>query len=221
MEGDKLVAVLKRNSILIVALGIVLIAALVGLFVVLGLMEERFSANRTVEHQEVPVEHVDVTYSFEPEDTNKLVGFAKDVFIGRVVEEVGAEGQPTANPGFTFPQTQFSVEVRDNIKGNLTGKATVNQEGGYVTFTPDGAKEPVRELLLIEGAPLLKPGEEYVFSTTYTADRGWHNIATQPYGARLVGDEPQRKELKDKFEKAKREQVDPRNEDPSDQPSAQ
>ena len=69
---------------------------------------------------------VEVDYAFNVEDEKKLVGFATDVFFGRVVEQVGSEGIPTSVPGATVKQTQFSVAVGVSIKGMLLGTVTVN-----------------------------------------------------------------------------------------------
>jgi len=57
-------------------------------------------------------------------DNSKLVGFADNVFIGKVIAQTGNETDD-------FPQTQFSVKVLENIKGNLDGTVTVNQIGSY------------------------------------------------------------------------------------------
>ena len=64
-----------------------------------------------------------------------------------------------------MPQTQFSVEPLENIKGDLTEPITVNQQGG--TLKQDGKSKKV----LIEGDPLLKPGKEYMFVTRYEGEQ--------------------------------------------------
>src|SRR3712207_1408551 len=76
------------------------------------------------------VVNVEVDYAFEPTDERQLVGFATNVFVGRVAGKVGAEGAPLSGPGDqVMPRTQFAVAVLENIKGDLTGKVTVSQTG--------------------------------------------------------------------------------------------
>jgi hypothetical protein len=42
--------------------------------------------------------NVKVDYAFEPTDERQLVGFATNVFVGRVIGKVGAEGAPLSGP---------------------------------------------------------------------------------------------------------------------------
>ena len=147
----------------------------------------------------VEIANVEVDYAFDPKDERKLVGFADNVFFGRVVQRVGTEGLPTSKPGETIKQTQFSVEVGENVKGQLAGTVTVNQEGGR--------DEQAGALELVEGDPLLTPGQEYLFVTRYDEGNDWHTIAAQPYGDVKVKDGADKKALKDKFEKAKKEEI--------------
>ena len=145
----------------------------------------------------------EVDYAFDVRDERKLVGFSTNVFFGRVLDRSGSEGIPTSVPGETVKQTQFSVEVGENIKGELSGTVTVNQDGGAA----DDGHADHEHLELVEGDPLLVPGQEYLFATRYDAQKGWHTIAAQPYGDIKVKDKTNKKALKDKFEKAKKEEV--------------
>jgi hypothetical protein len=64
------------------------------------------------------VVNVEVDYAIEPTDERQLVGSATNVFVGRVIGRVGAEGAPLSGPGDrVVPRTQFSVVVLENIKG--------------------------------------------------------------------------------------------------------
>lgn len=154
------------------------------------------------ETQEAGRSVIEPFYAFEAADDRELVGFATNVFTGRVVEENGSEGTPLSGPdGKVLPQTQFSVEVLDNVKGDLTGTVTVNQTGGY-------DEEEGHELLVKDDA-LLEPGREYLFSTSYDEETGRYTIVAQPFGAVLIGDEEERTGTKERFEKATAEQVLP------------
>lgn len=98
-------------------------------------------------------------YAFDAKGKRKLVGYATNVFVGRVAEEVGSEGAPLSGPREkVLPRTQFSIEVSRNIKGGTGETVTVSQAGGY--------DEEGREAQ-VEGDGPLKPGQEYLFSTSY------------------------------------------------------
>jgi len=63
-------------------------------------------------------------YAFEPTDERQLVGFATNVFVGRVVGKVGAEGAHVFGPqDAVIPRTQFSVAVLENIKGTSAARS--------------------------------------------------------------------------------------------------
>jgi len=98
-------------------------------------------------------------YTFDAKDKRKLVGYATNVIVERVAEEVGSEGAPLSGPGEkVLPRTQFSIEVSRNIKGGTGETVTVSQAGGY--------DEEGREAQ-VEGDAPLQPGQEYLFSTSY------------------------------------------------------
>lgn len=150
---------------------------------------------------------VEVSYGFDAKDKEKLVGFAENVFTGRVVEQVGSEEMPdpeVEGPG--IPQTQYSVEPLENIKGDLKDEITVNQQGGSIKQNGKSKK------VLIEGDPLLEPGKRYMFVTRYEEDKDWYTIAAQPYGDIKVEDKEKRKKTKEEFDKAKKNQKDPSKE---------
>ena len=146
------------------------------------------------------VVNVQVDYAFEPADERQLVGFATNVFVGRVVGKVGAEGASLSGPGErVMPRTQFSVAVLRNVKGDLGGKVTVSQTGGY-----DGSMG--REVR-IEGDPLLEPGQELLFVTSYDQEEGWYTMVAQPFGTVPIEDERQRTNLVERFEQAREQQI--------------
>jgi hypothetical protein len=146
------------------------------------------------------VVNVEVDYAFEPTDERQLVGFATNVFVGRVTGKVGAEGAPLSGPGEpVMPRTQFSVAVLENIKGDLGGKVTVSQSGGY--------DKSVGREVRIEGDPLLKPGQELLLVTSYNREEGWYTIAAQPFGTVPIEDERQRTDLVERFEEAREQQI--------------
>jgi hypothetical protein len=154
--------------------------------------------------------NMELDYAFEPSNERQLVGFATNDFVGRVVEKVGAEGGPLSGPGDeAVPRTQFSVEVLKNIKGDLSGQVTVSQTGGY-----DKAESgEVR----VEGDPLLKPGQEHLFVTSYVREEDWYALIAQPFGDVRIEDRQQRADLVEIVEQAREEQIplDPAQEPPN------
>ena len=98
-----------------------------------------------------------------------------------------------------MPRTQFSVAVLRNVKGDLGGKVTVSQTGGY-----DGSMG--REVR-IEGDPLLEPGQELLFVTSYDQEEGWYTMVAQPFGTVPIEDERQRTKLVERFEQAREQQI--------------
>jgi hypothetical protein len=134
--------------------------------------------------------HAEVVYITNFEDPRRLVGSVENVFVGRVLAQVSTtilDGEP---------ETQFQVEVQENIKGSLSGKVIVNQEGGR-----DGDR-----LILVEDDALLRPGQVYLFATLPFRERGWHTLVPV-YGDLPIADASQRAALVSKFKKATQEQI--------------
>jgi hypothetical protein len=113
---------------------------------------------------EPPITRVE-TFDVDLTDDRRLVGFADDVFVGRVVGTAG--GTSGEGPGEVLPETQFTVQVLKAIKGTLSGRVVVNQQGGFTS---------AREKVLIEGDELLVGGQTYLFATRSYRERGWHTL---------------------------------------------
>lgn len=170
------------------------------------------SAHKTV--------NIEATYVIDPTNERKLVGLADNVFVGRVVRQVGDEPLQSSHPDYPVPQGQYAVVVEQNIEGLLGGTVVVNQTGGY---------DPVaQEDVLFENDPLLKAGEVAVFMTTQDEGMGvFHQIVAQPYGHVTVATEAERVAVVAKLTQAVAEQIpfdpnnpaDPPNDDPYDQPA--
>jgi len=107
--------------------------------------------------------------------------------------------------------------VTENIKGDLKGQVTVSQKGGYTEYVANrdypeaGVKkgEWVRELLLFEGDPLLRPGQEVLLVANRDERAGWYQVVGQPYGTVHLApdDQGERRRVIGEFEKAARNQV--------------
>lgn len=74
----------------------------------------------------------------------ELMGSSHNVFVAKVVKQLGTTN---GGPGV---ETQFAVEIVYNIKGNLNGVITLNQQGGYQGDT----------LYVMEGGDMMLPGKD-------------------------------------------------------------
>lgn len=166
------------------------------IFVVLaGLIGTGFLVMQT---NEISYGHADSVINVT--DDRELVGAVHNVFIGNVIAQTGNKPNtppPEAGdtPGFS-PQTQFSVEIMENIKGNLNGTITVSQYGGYIE------KDGVNRLVLIEGDKPLEPGKTYLFATRFNDIDGWYTIFVPAYGDLPITDQTDKKNMVERFKKA-------------------
>ncbi|MBT2641358.1 hypothetical protein J7I80_03825 [Bacillus sp. ISL-41] len=141
-----------------------------------------------------PVNHViqtvQTSHAFDVTDPQRLVGWADNVFIGKVIKMSGTSEERG------MLETQFKVEVAESIKGELQGEVTVNQQGGY-----DGKK-----LILVENDQLLKEGESYLFISRKNEEHDFHTVVPV-YGDILINSEAHKEELLTKYEKAYQEEI--------------
>jgi hypothetical protein len=128
-------------------------------------------------------------------DDRNVVGAAENVFIGKVIKQTG-----TGKDKFGFLYTQFEVEVIDNIKGNLSGKVTVEQSAGYINgvlYTVedggDGYFEPTGER---SGFSLLKSGATYLLVTGYNTDTLNYYLFTSAKSRTFITDDKKLDNLK-------------------------
>ena len=163
------------------------------LFALAGLIGAVFFIYQTNDHNTEPeIVYGNAIYAYDVSNDKVLVGAATDVFIGKVIEQVGTSPDPNL-------RTHFSVEIIETIKGNATGKVIVNQMGGYETI--DGKQC----LLLMEGDELLQPGETYLFTTRGNNDRGY--TFTPGYGDIPIKNQTIYQREKSRFEKAYAEEI--------------
>lgn len=155
----------------------------VGVFAGLPLVKKQLTAGAYV-----AVDHVG-----DFSDDRQLVGAVQNVFVGKVVEQAGTKALGK------LPETQFHVEVVENIKGELSGTVLVNQQGGY--------KDD--QLILMEHDKLLKPGKTYVFATRHLESENWHTVVPF-YGDLETKDDKEKKALVEKFKKAHKAEIKPK-----------
>ena len=155
---------------------------------VLGVFVPNFFINNSPENPIIKT--IEYSNAFDISDTRKLVGWADNVFIGEVKIQSGTKSLDG------IPETQFKVEVTDNIKGEFDGTITVNQQGGY--------KE--NELILIENDQLIQEGQSYLFVTKYLEEENWHTLVPV-YGDILITNEDEKEELIMKYTTAYKNEV--------------
>lgn len=110
-----------------------------------------------------------------------LIGASHNVFVGRVLNQSGEKSLGST------PETQFTVEVISNIKGDLKGTVTVNQFGGY----KNGALVTVEDDTPIPngksaGTYMLEPGQTYLLATRYNEQEDWHTLNSFPTARKLL-----------------------------------
>ncbi len=118
-------------------------------------------------------------YAADFSNDRVLVGAAHNIFVGKVIEKVGAKDLGVG------PETQFEVEVIDTVKGILSGTVTVNQQAGY----KDGKLYVMEGDLFTEGSDqesLLQIGSTYVFTTRYNEEEDWHTIISYPSANKIL-----------------------------------
>jgi len=115
-------------------------------------------------------------------DDRVLMGASHNVFVGKVIREVGARDAEVG------PETQFEVEVVLNVKGDLQGTVVVNQLGGYrngILYTVVNEGDVV-----VAGTDdknsLLQPGFTYLFATRYNDDKNWYTLNSHPNAMKLI-----------------------------------
>lgn len=154
---------------------------------------------------------MEVSHAFDVADKRKLVAFAENVWVGRVAERTGSVSLPTSSPDIEIAQTQLAVDVLENVKGNLRGTVRVSQYGGPVDVVVerDGKRTIERDFDLMEGDPMLKPGEVVLFATRYNPSRDWHTIVAQPFADRRIRSQTEREQLVREFRQARDAQQAP------------
>lgn len=139
--------------------------------------------------------------SWNPGDSQELVGVFHNIFVAKVVRQIG-----TTDRGSGI-ETQFLVEVVYNIKGNLNGVVTLNQQGGYQGDTLYVVADGDTILPGKDKEYLLQPGSTYLFAARCLSmkERGC-TLGGHPNARKLISTDetlsvPQLRTLAEKDEK--------------------
>lgn len=117
--------------------------------------------------REIPTAYLRATYAIDYNNLEEVVGDADYVFVGTIsskentvyknpVEIVDEEGKVSEE---AIPYTNYTVDVVENIKGNLTTEETIPiQKTG-------GLSKDKSEYVIYEGDELPVVGQTYIFFT--------------------------------------------------------
>ena len=114
---------------------------------------------------------MEMEYAADFSNNRVLMGASHNVFVGKIIKQVGDKERGIG------PETQFEVQIVFNIKGNLQGGVTVDQEGGY----KNGILYYVQS-----GAPLLIPGATYLLATRYSSQEKWYTLNPSLSGSQFI-----------------------------------
>jgi hypothetical protein len=126
------------------------------------------------------IKEIEGQYAGDFADDRVLVGASTNVFIGKVIEQAGNRERGIG------PETQFTVEIVQNIKGKLQGTILLDQLGGYregTLYKPENGAETS------EFAPqdyVLKPGSTYIFATRFSEENDWYTLNPFPTATALL-----------------------------------
>jgi hypothetical protein len=131
------------------------------------------------------IRRIDPLYAADFSDDHILIGASHNVFVGKVIQQVSAKERGAG------PETQFKVQVVGNIKGDLKGDVTVNQQGGYVNGVLYVVGEGTRSGDVTAPAKsgtnyLLQPGSTYLFATRYSSQQDWYTLNPYPTASKLL-----------------------------------
>lgn len=99
-----------------------------------------------------------------------FVGIMHNIFVAKIINKTGQIAAVDAPV-----MTQFEAEVISNIKGLLSGRIVISQEGGYENGI----------LVTMEGQKLLRVGSTYILSAR-TDGQGTYLVTSYPRGRVLL-----------------------------------
>lgn len=147
--------------------------AKIGESIMLDKEYETYSINyNEKDYKDLPINYIAASYAYDTSTPEKATGVADYCFIAKINGILRTEYRhpsQVVRDGVEVtvydPYTVYSVEVIDNIKGEVikTKSLEVVQHGG---ITSDGS-----QIVLMEGMDLLKVGEYYIL-LPYTASDG-------------------------------------------------
>lgn len=129
---------------------------------------------------ETKVKHIDQQYAADFSDDRVLVGASHDIFIGKIIRQTGAKERGIG------PETQYMVQVIENIKGDLRGVVTVDQQGGYKDGVLYVVDDDTGSTSKGADSYLLQPGSTYLLATRYNKSEDWYTLNSYPTASKLL-----------------------------------
>lgn len=126
-------------------------------------------------------------YTVDIEDTAKLMDFAEEVFLGRVIDKAKILPDEAS--------TVWNVQVLDHVKGEIAGLVTLKQRG---------FEDEKGTLYETDEQPLLSPGKEYLLLTTRSTDGENLLIQPGPRSAVLADSTDKKSALKKEYQYAEK-----------------
>ena len=129
--------------------------------------------------KEVIVHSIHVT---DISDDRKLLWISSNVFVWKITKEIWSKEDKGG-----MPTTQFSVEIIENIKGNLSWSVTVSQEWWYKDGSLYISEWDVfyswsTKWIISERSALMIPWEEYVMATITSENSDIYYLISHPNG---------------------------------------
>ena len=158
-----------KSKILIMVIGLVLIFSSV------------FYSHSNDTTIQTSIRYIEPQYAADFSDDKVLVGASHNIFVGKVIEQIGKKESGIG------PETQFSVEVIDNIKGDLKDVVVVDQEGGYkdgVLYIIGDKNDNVNNNK--DNSYILKTGSTYLFATRYNSKENWYTLNSYPTASKIL-----------------------------------
>lgn len=125
------------------------------------------------------IQSINLQYAVDFSDDATLVGASQNIFVARVIKEIGTKERGIG------PETQFEVQIVDNIKGDLKGSVTVDQQGGYKNGVLCVVADDTSSATPKNGY-LLKPGSTYLLATRYNPTGNWYTVNPYPTASKLL-----------------------------------
>lgn len=105
---------------------------------------------------------MDAEYAFDLSDTEQLVGWADNVFVGKIQRIVN-----TVNDDIS-PVTTYEVSVVENLKGELSGTVLVSHRIGYSHLQ--------RATFKFKNDNYMKTSESYIIICRYDKEKGTYMV---------------------------------------------
>lgn len=178
----QIITIMKKTKILFGSF-LLITLALGGYSLFSVLANQKISPKAESASMTLSVTHAQYENDFS--DDKILMGGFHNVFVGKVMTQTGTHYRlPDMNAGL---ETQNSVHIIENIKGELTGDVIVAQAGG-IDNGKIIAMEGDVEAMTRDGSvsPLLQPGSTYILATRGDGTEGYYMLGSNQYAKKLI-----------------------------------